>query len=114
MHADFVVWDSIKYLLEDLNALHRRLVLLDFINALEDKLMLYLSIPIPSQIYKFVDGDLDYLALVRSLLHCNIPEQLGSSDGESTLLVRVLGQFIDTFNFLLYELVRRDLCKSVY
>ena len=80
MHADFVVWDTIENLLEYLDALHSRLVLFDLFNTLDNEFMLDFSVPVPSQFYKFVYCDLHDLALVRSLLHGNVPEQLSSSD----------------------------------
>lgn len=75
---------------------------------------LLLSIPISDQVDELVDCHFNDLFLVGSLLDSDVPEQLGRSHRETSLLVGVLRQFIYTLNLLLHKLVRRHLSESLY
>lgn len=85
-----------------------------FLNAPIYEFPLLFSVPISDQVYELVYCHLNDLLLVRSLLDSDIPEQLGRSHRETSLLVGVLRQFIYTLDFLLHKLVRRHLSESLY
>lgn len=71
---DFVVWNAIEEFLKYLDALNCRVVVLHLLHTLEDEFMFNISVPVSSELYELLNGYLNDLAFVRSLLDCDVPE----------------------------------------